>query len=285
MRASFWLSRLGDPRERRRAIRWLLAVALGGFAGTMFVLVATGRGTDRWFFTLTVWLALVFIPLWLIAAAFETLGPALRVRLARVLADRLDRYGSLPAAALMVEDLFFRKVVMPRIATPEQDHKAREAAVALVLLANRRSSATETLHDIIGRCLVVVETWARDLSRWAAGAAPENIQARWGTVRALGALAAMSKTLVAVYEDRTGRDLWPVLDGRSVHAFLDAALDYCDTLALEVEVSPWEVPPLGLPDDPALTGRLRQAWQDYADAPQPAALEAFLAAILPGVPV
>jgi hypothetical protein len=287
VRASFWLSRLGDARERRRAIRWLVTLALGGFGLTMFVLIASGRGTDRWFFILVVWLALIFIPLWLVTAAFETLGPALRVRMARHLAGRLDRYGRLPGTAVLVEDLFAKQVVMPRITTPPQAYKAREAAVALVVLAHRQPPALETLQEVVGRCLVGVEAWARDLGGWTAASAPENIQARWGTVRALAALAALSKTLVAVYEDRSGRDLWPDLDDRSLHAFLDAALDYCDELALQVEVTPWEEPALGLPADPEAAAHLRHAWQRYVDAPQPApaALQAFLGEVLPGLTV
>lgn len=283
MRASYRLSRLGDARERRRAVRWLGALAAGGFALTMFVLIATGRGTDRWFFVLTVWLVLVFIPLWLLTAAFETLGPALRVRIARNLTGRPDRYGSLPGTAVLVEDLFSRRVVMPRIATPQQAYKAREAAVALVLLSNRKPPALETLQTVLARCLTGVEATVRDLGAWAAAVAPENIQARWGRVRALAALAALSKALIVVFEDRSGRDLWPDLDGRSLHAFLDAALDYCDELALQVEVAPWEEPPLGLPDAAEVTARLREAWQHYVDSPEPApaALEAFLTVALP----
>ncbi len=285
MRAWTWLSRLGDARERRRAIRWLAALALGGFGLTMLVLIAAGRGTERWFFVLVVWLGLIFIPLWLVTAAFESLGPALRVRMARDLAGRLDRSGSLPGIAILVEELFAQRVVMPRIATPQQAHKAREAAVALVVLANRRPGALETLQEVVGRCLVGVEAWARDLSGTAASA-PLNIQARWGSVRALAAFAALSQTLVAVYENRSGRDIWPDLDGRSLHVFLDAALDHCDELALRVDSTPWEEPPLGLPADPE-TSAVRGAWQRYVDAPQPApaALEAFLGAVLPGVTV
>jgi len=287
VRVPFWLSRLGDARERRRAIGWLAALALGGFGLTMLFLTATGQGTDRWFFILVVWLALIFIPLWLVTAAFETLGPALRVRMARNLAGRLDRYGSLPGTAVLVEDLFAKQVVMPRITTPPQAYKVREAAVALVVLANRQPPALETLHEVVGRCLGGVEAWARDLGGWAAAAAdPENIQVRWGTVRALAALAALSKTLVAVYEDRSGR-VWPDLDGRSLHAFLDAALDHCDELALRVEVTPWEEPALGLAADPEAVTHLRHTWQRYVDAPQPApaALQAFLGVVLPGLTV
>src|SRR3972149_5945667 len=186
VRVPFWLSRLGDARERRRAIGWLAALAGGGFGLTMLFLTATGRGTDRWFFILVVWLALIFIPLWLVTAAFETLGPALRVRMARNLAGRLDRYGSLPGTAVLVEDLFAKQGVMPRINTPPQGYKVREAAGAGGGLANRQPPALETLHEGVGRCLGGVEAWARDLGGWAdTVATPGKIQVRWGTVGAL----------------------------------------------------------------------------------------------------
>lgn len=280
----FWLSRLGEARHRRTATRWLLTLALGGFGLTMLVLIATGRGTGRWFFALAVWLALIFIPLWLVTQVFQTLGPTLRRRLSAGLAGREDRYRRPSTVTLIVEDLLERQVVMPRIATPVAAQKARDAAVALVVRANRQGDVLETLRGSLTRCLVGVEAWARDVGGWAAAAAPENIQARWGTVRALAALAALSKTLVAVYEDRAGGGVGPHLDGRSLHLFLDNTLDFCDDLALQVEVPAWEEPPLDLPPDPAVPAQIRQAWQHYADTPEPAptALEAFLAVALPG---
>jgi hypothetical protein len=282
VRASYWLSRLGDAAQRRQTIRWLFAVALAGFAVTMLVAAAAGRGTDRWFFFLVIWLALFFLPLWLITAAFETLGPVLRRRLAHGLAGRQDRYGHLAGAAVMVEDLFARRVVMPRIATPHQGRKAREAAVALILLSDRGGREPDTLQVVVERCLAAVEAWGRALGPWAAAEAGEDIQARWGQVRAFAALTALTKTLLAVFEDRTGGGLPPGRDGRSPHAFLDSALDYSDELALQVDASPWGEPPLAAAADPERATRLRQAWQLYADAPQPAAaaLKAFLAAAL-----
>ncbi len=284
MSIRYWLSRLGEARHRRTAIRWLLILTLGGFGLTMFVLIATGRGTGRWFFALAVWLALIFIPLWLVTQVFQTLGPSLHRRLTARLTGREDRYRHPSTVTLIVEDLFERQVVMPRIATPVTAQKARQAAVALVVRANRQGDALETLRSSLTRCLVEVEAWARDVGGWAAAAAPENIQARWETVRALAALAALSKTLVAVYEDRAGGTLWPHLDGRSLHMFLDSTLDFCDDLAIQVEVGAWEEPPLDLPPDPAAPAQIRQAWQHYADTPEPAptALEAFLAVVLPG---
>ncbi|MDR7458263.1 MAG: hypothetical protein QN139_00490, partial [Armatimonadota bacterium] len=74
-------------------------------------------------------------------------------------------------------------------------------------------------------------------------------------------------------------------DGRSLAAFLDAALDYCDDLSLEVEVPRWEEPPLALAPPPVSADpeAVRTAWQAYADAPDPsrAALDGFLRTVLP----
>lgn len=290
VRASLWLAQLADAGTRRRTISWLLAAAFGGFGLTMLLLIAGGRSTDRWLFVLAVWLALVFVPLWLTTAAFETLGPALRVRLVRRLLERPDRYEIPGTSALLVAHLFARHVVLPRIATPREGARAREAASAVLDRARVSPSPQGALRAAIARCLVGVEEWARELGAWAA-ATPENVQARWEAVRALAALAALGKTLVAVYEDQTGRAPWPgpergsphaFLDAESSHAFLDAALDYCDELALRVEVAPWEEPPLDLPLDPG-GARLREAWQRYAgaSAPTPETLEAWLAEIFP----
>ncbi len=284
MRASVWLSHLGDPRRRRGAARRLFVLALAGFVVTMLLLGATGSGTDRWFFVLTIWLALFFLPLWLLLGAFEALGPALRVRMAERLAGRPDRYAAPAGVSLMVERLLDRQVVMPRIATPHQAQKAREAAAALVLRTEQTPAPVDALRDALTRCVAGVDGWTRDLSGWTAATPSENIQARWGAVRALVALTALSKTLLAVYEDRTGRSAWPALDGRSLHTFLDTVLDFCDDVALRVETSPWQESPLDLPGDLVETGPLREAWQAYADlpAPSPAALEAFLAVAMPG---
>ncbi len=283
MRASFWLAHLGDAPRRRAAARRLFFMSLAGFVITMLVLGATGSGTDRWFFVLIIWLVLFFLPLWLLLAAFEALGPALRTRMVGRLVNRPDRYVTPAGTSLMVDDLFSRRVVLPRIATPHQAQKVREAAAAIVVRSNRSPAALDPLQRTATRCVAGVDAWTRDLSRWAAGTAGEDIQARWGAVRALVALAALSKTLLAVYEDRRGPGGRPGLDGPSLHAFLDAVLDYCDDLALRVETSPWQDPPLDLPGDPAETRRLQEAWQTYADlpAPSPGALEAFLAVAVP----
>jgi len=277
---SFWLSRLADPGRRRAAVRGLVALAAAGFGLTMLVLAASGRGTDRWFFVLVVWLALVFVPLWLVTAAFETLGALLRGRAAARLAGRPDRYQTPAGATLMVEELFARHVVMPRISTPAEIAKAREAAAALAVRATRRPPPPDPLPAALTACLACIESWGRELGDQAVGSV--EIQARWGSVRALAALAGMCRAVVAVMEDRTGRPLTAGEDGRSCTAFLEDALDYCDDLALEVAAPPWPEAALGLRVGPGVTAGLRDAWLAYVATPPPAptALEAFLAVAL-----
>ncbi|MDQ7849117.1 MAG: hypothetical protein RB148_02420 [Armatimonadota bacterium] len=265
-------------------MRRLAALSLAGFALTMLFLAATGRGTEGWFFVLVVWMVLVFVPLWLVVAAFESIGPALRGRAAQRLRTRQEGYGSASEASVLVEDVFAREVVMPRIATPLQVKRAQEAAVALLLLARRHPLRQEALQRALDRCLGCLEAWTRDLGGWAATSAAGDIQGRWAAVRALSALAALSRVLVALCEDRSGRS-WPGPGGSTSRAFLDAILDYCDELALQVDVVPWAEPPLRLNTDPQYVEQLRRAWQGYASAPQPspAALQAFLSAALPGM--
>ncbi|HEV8339402.1 MAG TPA: hypothetical protein VGR25_07065 [bacterium] len=274
----FWLSRLGERRARRAASRWLLLGALAGYGLTLLFLTATGRGTGQWFFLFVVWIGLIFLPLWLLTQAFQSIGPSLRRGLAAGLAGRADRYDHPANATLVVEDLFDRVVVMPRISTPEQAGKAREAASALMTRAGRTNGV---LARALRSCLATLEVWTREVSRWAAADAAENIQARWAEIRALAALAGLTRTLLAVSQDQRSGALplsGPAADPERVHAFLDAVLDYCDELALEVEVLPWTEPPLGL----EVGVSVREPWQRYVETPSPApsALEAFIQATL-----
>lgn len=276
------LSAMTSERGRRSAVHWVAGMTAAGFTVTMLVLAATGGPTQLWPFVLIVWGILIFIPLWLIIQAFQTLGPSLRRRIAQTAAAREDRYDRPASASLVVEEMFGRHVVMPRIATPLQGEKALEAATALVLRTSRGRDSVELLRSGITRCLQGVDGWIREVTRYAAQEAPDSIQARWSTVRALAALAAMSKALVAVYDDRAPAYATLPVDGRSLHGFLDSALDFCDDLALQVEVAEWEEPPLDLPEDTETIQRLCAAWQEYADAAPPArqALETFLSIVV-----
>ncbi|MGH2398552.1 MAG: hypothetical protein ACRDF6_01805, partial [bacterium] len=126
------------------------------------------------------------------------------------------------------------------------------------------------LRGAAGDCLASVEGWVAHLGRWAAHEG-QSIQARWGEVRALAALAAMTKVLIAAHEDRGGAALAGGNGQRSDPAvFLDACLDYCDDLALEVDVAPWEEQPLIPLLQPGRAEELRSAWKSFVETGPPA---------------
>jgi len=64
--------------------------------------------------------------------------------------------------------------------------------------------------------------------------------------------------------------------------FLDACLDYCDDLALNVEVPSWEEPALNLRISPSQTEAVRDAWRTFAETGAPAldARKAFIDLLL-----
>jgi hypothetical protein len=167
----------------------------------------------------------------------------------------------------MVDGLFEREVVMPRIATPVQRTKAKDGAAAVLAKADAIDGG---LRGAAGDCLASVDAWVAHLGSWAAHEG-QNIQARWGEVRALAAMAAMTKVLIAAHEDRGGGAFGTGNGQVSDPArFLDACLDYCDDLALEVDVVPWEERPLTLPVRPGRAEELRAAWKTFVDTGAPA---------------
>lgn len=262
------LSRLASAETRAAAGRGLAILCAVGFGLTMIVLVAAGgRAADQWFFVLLVWALFVYIPLRILLEAAQTFAPALRRRLIAKAATQSGRYASRSGIELMVDGLFEREVVMPRITTPIQRAKAKDGAVAVLTKAEAIDGG---LRGAAGDCLASVEGWVAHLGSWAASEG-QNIQARWGEVRALAAMAAMTKVLIAAHEDRGGAAFGSgngqVADPAE---FLDACLDYCDDLALEVDVVPWEERPLTLPLRPGRAEELRAAWKTFVDTGPPA---------------
>lgn len=274
------LSNLADAEARRGAARALAVVCAVGYALTTVVMAASGSGLRRWFFALLVWGALIYIPLRILLEAFQTIAPAMRQRLIAQTATRADRYSSRPAIELVVDGLLGRGVVMPRIATPAQHTKAKEGAVAVLERARGDGAAIEIAAV---RCLATVERWVTQLASWSAGEAGENIQARWADVRALIALAVATTVLIAASEDRSGGQFTAgSLDGSPAAAYLEACLDFCDQLALDVDVVPWAEPGLRLDIAPSLRDRTRAAWTRFSETPSPAleARSAFVNAVL-----
>ncbi|MDQ7842131.1 MAG: hypothetical protein QN141_08230 [Armatimonadota bacterium] len=261
------LSRLADARTRGAAGRALAVVAVLGFLLTMAVLLASGGGLHQWFFVLLVWALFVYVPLRILLEAAGTLGPAVRRRLAAAARGRADRYAARSQIELMVDGWLERHVVMPRIATPVQAAKARDGAVAVLALAGSDDAG---LRRAVGRCLAVVDRWVATLGRRAAEE-QQSIQDRWTEVRALAALAAMTRLLLAAYTDRTATP-FDLGDGRrgDPEEFLQACLDYCDDLALEVDAPPWPEPPLGLHLPQAQSDEIRTAWTRFVETGLPA---------------
>lgn len=268
------LSRLASAETRAAAARGLAILCAAGFVLTMFVLVAAGGRADQWLFILLVWALFVYVPLRILLEAAQTFAPALRRRLIAQAATQSQRYASSSGIELMVDGLFEREVVMPRIATPVQRTKARDGAVAILA----KVKADDGLRGVAGDCLATVDGWVAHLGSWAAQEG-QNIQARWGEVRALAAMAAMTKILIAAHEDRGGGSFGSGNGQVSDPAeFLDACLDYCDDLALDVDVEPWEERPLTLPVRPGRAEDLRAAWKTFVDTGAPAldARDAFI---------
>jgi hypothetical protein len=135
--------------------------------------------------------------------------------------------------------------------------------------------------------LACVDRWVTEIGPWTQREAGQNIQARWREVRALAALAGMTRILVELAPGRAA----PASDGAETHApdgrsrsreFLDACLDYCDDLALEIDVQPWMDAGSGLSISPTRAAALRDAWRTYAETGAPAldARRAFVTLLL-----
>ena len=96
-----------------------------------------------------------------------------------------------------------------------------------------------------------------------------SVQDQWVSLRAVAGLAALAKTLTAVYEDSTGT---PWAGGGPLRALAEAAMDYADQVGLRLDGPAWEdiqgVPPAAAGLD--LLGRLAAAWLTFCAAPAPA---------------
>jgi hypothetical protein len=262
------LSTLASPAARGAAARLLLAACVLGYIVTLMVLVLSGAGLQRWFFALLAWGLFVYVPLRILLEAFQTIAPALRRGLADQTARRADRYGARSSIELMVDTLYDRSVTMPRIATPVQGVRARAGAVAVLLQLGRHESAP--LAVALTRCLAAVDGWVHDLGIAAGADGSGNIQIRWAGVRAVIALTALTKVLIAAAADRGEAPFVPELDPRLVDEYLDACLDYCDDLALQVEAVPWTAPALDLDVPAGIVAAVRERWQQYCQIEPPA---------------
>src|SRR5574337_108440 len=275
------LSTLTDAVSRQATARALGVICVVGYIVTLGTMTASGAGLQRWFFALLVWAVLVYVPLRIALEALYTLAPAIRVKLITQTATRRDRYASRETIELVVDGLIADAVVMPRIATPARHGKVREGAVAILVGVGEDGDAG--IARAAQRCLAALERCITQTASWSAAQAAHNIQVRWAIVRALAALAGMTRVLIATFEDRSEQTFsaGPV-DGARAVAYLEACLDFCDQLALEVDAAPWTEPALHLDIAPALGDQIWGAWKSYADIPSPAlrARQAFVEMVL-----
>jgi len=300
MTLRYTLSRLSRPAARRAFGRIWLGVCLAGVLGSLFVF-----GVRHAFFIATVWLLCVFAPVRIAAELLHTVGPRFRRQISENLARREDRYATREHITVMVEDLFGREVQMPRLAPPDLAPKVIEAAVHLCDRAFRRGGGAFGVLRAATTCAVLLERWVGTIAAGehalppavplpvtpvagtGDGSAPPalwdphaSIQDQWVTLRSVAGLAALTKTLTAVYEDSASQ---PLEGGGALRAAADAALDYTDQIGLLLDGPGWEeiagVPRVAVPIE--LVGRLAETWTAFCTAPQPAPrrLLAFVEAV------
>ena len=289
MNLRYALSALGRPAARRAFGRtWAWACAAG--AGVTFLVV----GPRHAFFAVVIWAVGVFAPVRIAVEVLHSRGPVMRRELIRATEDRADRYASPERVALMVEALFAKEVHLPRLAPPDLRDKVIEAAVRVSQAAHRdRAGPAPVLHAAM-ICAALLRRWTDAIAAGEAGASPESpngaaprtmwdsgtsVQDQWGTLRAVAGLAALTKTLIAVYEDSADA---PSEHGMPARALSEAAMDYVDQVGLRLDGPPWdhEAPAFHvLP--PERLGRLAETWTTFCAAPLPAPrrLRAFVEAL------
>lgn len=302
MTLRYTLSRLSRPDARRVFGRTWLAVCAAGAVVSLVVF-----GMRDVFFIATVWLLCVFAPVRIAVELLHTAGPRLRHGLSQDVRRRPDRYGTGEQITIMVEDLFGREVRMPRLAPPDLSLKVVEAAVRLCERAFRGGQGPLGVLRAITTCMALLNRWVGAVAAGeratlppaptslAAGAGVEtgngaaspalwnphaSIQDQWVTLRAIAGLAALTRTLAAVYEDSADQ---PMEGGAAVRTATDAAMDYADQVGLRLDGPAWEeiagVPRARLSVE--LTTRLAETWTAFCAAPQPAPrrLAAFVDAV------
>jgi hypothetical protein len=282
-----FLSRFADAEARKGLARWLIVLCGLGCAATLVALAALGYA-DRWIFVLVVWVVLLFIPLRIGVEALQTVGARMRDVVGERVATDPRRYERSDVLPIIADRLFATRVTMPRIAKPQQSHKAREAAAAILHRTAVGGDTAGRLAGAIRLLLAAAGSEAVALSATATGVAAEDIQARWEGARALSALAALTQVLVAAYAERWGTlPPTPELGDRPLDDYLEAALDYCDEAALKIDALPWTEPPLRDLQEATAIDDVRATWRAFANAgiPAPRALRAFLDAVLPGTAV
>jgi hypothetical protein len=279
MSLRYALSQLSRPAARRAFGRAWLWVCAGG------ALVSIGAfGSAHAFFVVALWVVCVYAPVRIAVEVLHSRGPRIRQELRRAVARRADRYATPERVTLMVESLFAKEVRLPRLAPPDLREKVIEAAVRVSHAAFQGNAGPSGLVRAATTCGAFLQRWTGVIAAGEAaerpqagnGAAPPtlwdpsaSVQDQWVALRAVAGLAALTKTLTAVYEDGTGLTFDA---GASLRALAEAAMDYVDQVGLRLDGPAWEdvedVPPGAL--TPERLGRLADTWVTFCSAPLPA---------------
>jgi len=270
MTLRYTLSQLSRGEARRAFGLWWLGICVVGFLASLLVF-----GGRHAFFLATVWFLFLFLPVRIAAETLHTLGPRIRRQMQLDLERQPDRYTTREHISLRIEVLFRREVQLPRIAPPEVGAKVMEAAVGLTGRALREGDGPLGVLRTTAVCGTLLDRWLGTIASGEGGAVPgiwdprASIQEQWVTLRALAALAALTKTLTAVYEDSAGR---PLDGGPALRAAADAAMDYADQVGLKLDGPAWEevsgIPRTALSSEHV--ARLAETWTAFCKAPPPA---------------
>jgi len=284
------MARLSEPGARRAFGRAWLAICVAG------AIITLGLAGGQHFFIVTaIWLVCIFVPVRIAVESLHTFGPRLHDALHRDMQHRPDRYDTREHLTVMVELLYEREVKLPRLSPPGFGGKVIDAAVGLCHRISGRGAGPLGVSRVVTTCSALLDRWVGAIAAGECGTPPSSgsaaaelsfvggsngaspptlwdptasVQDQWVALRAVAGLGALTKVLIAVYEDSTGQHLE---GGTALRTVADAAMDYVDQVGLRLDGPPWEtVPgaPLALPQD--LVARLAETWMAFCQAPSPA---------------
>lgn len=289
MNLRYALSALSRSAARRAFGRtWMWVCAAGALVTAAVV------GPRHAFFAVAVWAVCVFAPVRIAVEVLHSRGPMMRRELMRTVGASEDRYARPQRVALMVEALFGRDVVLPRLAPPDLRDKVIYAATHVSQAAHRDRGAPSAVLDAAMACAALLRRWTDAIAAGEAGVPPgaangaaprtlwdaqTSVQEQWGTLRAVAGLAALTKTLIAVHEDSAGG---PSEHGAAARALSEAAMDYVDQVGLRLDGPAWDLDgPAFRALRPEQLSRLAETWATFCAAPPPAPrrLRAFAEAL------
>lgn len=289
MNLRYALSALARPTARRAFGRTWMWVCAAGAIVTMAAV-----GPRHAVFAVAIWAIGIFAPVRIAVEVLHSRGPGIRQELIRTIGAREDRYARPERVALMVEALFAREVLLPRLAPPDLQEKVIGAAARVSQVAYRDRGGPPAVLQAALVCAALLRRWTDAIAAGEAGVTPgatngagpralwdaqTSVQDQWGTLRAVAGLAGLTKTLIAVYEDGAGV---PSEHGASMRSLSEAAMDFVDQVGLRLDGPAWDGEgPTFHPLPPEQLGRLAEAWTAFCAAPPPAPrrLRAFMEAL------